>query len=457
MSSYHSNRMGFRDWVLLGPKLAFIVGAILILDTITNDPSVNVRDERLLLLERIVFPDRISATQAEQVPAPGNETDYSWGLLPPLFSPSFWPYAEEKEDIPQNSTDGNKAQPVGRYPGKQTVLTDYRKDVLVPVDDFMVMDTAGVMVPRPGMVSRNGPYATCRFVDYQYSFYFPHVAQQVFRCWSFWLAHPDKTPVFVTSQEYHWKLAMEKEFNRGIMQTIQQYGVQILNSSSIIKAADPAGSISATTNGPILGQSGTHYQVASTEDMKVFRDTALSTLNLSQPIRPSFCGHPSNLPRIGILSRRKSRRIKNVRDVANELKDHFKITNREIPVVYFENAPFWMQVAFMASTDILITAHGAQETGIAFMPKCGAVLELLPNQYFFPRFYGTLAASAGVQHSYLYLAQNTSDETLDVLQRDVGFLAPSMHRIREGVDTLVEQWRKCCELQAADEFEAKKQ
>jgi hypothetical protein len=78
------------------------------------------------------------------------------------------------------------------------------------------------------------------------------------------------------------------------------------------------------------------------------------------------------------------------------------------------------------------------------MPKCGGVLELLPDGYFFPRFYGTLASTAGIEHAYIHLANNASSAVVDVKLRDVGFLYPSFRTIQEGVDLLLERWRRCC-------------
>jgi len=245
-------------------------------------------------------------------------------------------------------------------------------------------------------------------MDYQYAFHFAHFSQQLFRCWSFFRANHDKSPVFVGSpKEYYWKLAMEKEFNRELLRVLEYAGVRVLNASeTMISESKDEQSISGRTKGPILWPKETHFQMASKDDM------------------PSF-------------------------------RRHLMESQNEIPVIHFERAPFRSQAALMGSFDILITPHGAQETGIAFMPRCACVLELLPDNYFFPRFYGTLASIAGIQHAYMYLAKNTSDETVDVKDRDVGFLYPSFGKVQEGVDLLLEQWRGCCNSSNQQELVAK--
>jgi hypothetical protein len=49
------------------------------------------------------------------------------------------------------------------------------------------------------------------------------------------------------------------------------------------------------------------------------------------------------------------------------------------------------------------------------MPDCGSVLEIFPDHYYIPRFFGTLAASAGLQPSFLNLAANTSEHSFWVI------------------------------------------
>jgi hypothetical protein len=44
-----------------------------------------------------------------------------------------------------------------------------------------------------------------------------------------------------------------------------------------------------------------------------------------------------------------------------------------VRVMYFENATFQEQMEFFATVDIVITPHGAQSTGLFFLPICGAI------------------------------------------------------------------------------------
>lgn len=458
----HGQRKTSRVWA--GPAISVVLAGLIIIQTLVNDPTSAFTDEILSQIERPriaidpssdEYHDYHSFFRSKRsIGHHGSDRHISLVKLPGvehgpeqnlLFRPSIWPYDAPKASQDTEGIDQTSNEPRNmKYPGKSTVFTDYKRDTIVEVDRFMEMDDKVVL---PKLREKNSAYATCRLRDYQYSFYFPHFAQQVFRCWSFFKSHPDKRHVFVTSQnenDYHWKLVEESKFNRGLLDVFQQAGVEILGNSEVATSESAIqSSISASSVGPLLQPGETHFQVRSLEDMKTFRESTHASQNITK-LPSAFCGHPSGVPRIAVLSRRKSRKIKRVRELTANLQEHFNLTY-SIPVAYFEEASFRDQVGMMGSIDILITPHGAQETGIAFMPECGGVLELLPDDYFFPRFYGTLAATVGIEHAYIYLAENTSDHTVDVKLRDVGFLYPSFERILDGVEQLMGRWRQCCQ------------
>jgi hypothetical protein len=295
----------------------------------------------------------------------------------------------------------------------------------------------------------------------KYSDHFAHFMQQFFRCWSFWRRHPDKTHVFLTTDRTgrHWTSAMQEEFSRGIMRLLPKLGIQSMDTSSIIPStvvADAATvsdttSVSVRSIGPLLHPKADHFQAPSIEDMTALRDQVLSALSSKKNDTVSSSGcHASSprIPRIAVINRRNTRTLLNVHDIVEDLRSHFQLaqdssTTTTIPEFYFEDASFEEQVTALSAMDILITPHGAQETGLVFLPKCGGVLELIPEQYYYPKFFGTLAASAGLDHSFLYLARNTSDHSFDISRRDVP-LCPPVPRIREAVALLTERWQHCC-------------
>lgn len=119
--------------------------------------------------------------------------------------------------------------------------------------------------------------------------------------------------------------------------------------------------------------------------------------------------------------------------------------------MYFKNKTFLEQVDFFAKTDIVISPHGAQLTGIPFMPDCGAVLELFPKGYYLPAFFGTLANVSNLNHAFLYLSEvdgkseyskfAASKETR--LEARGAELCPPVHSVVQAVEQLVKEWKQC--------------
>jgi uncharacterized membrane protein len=101
-------------------------------------------------------------------------------------------------------------------------------------------------------------------------------------------------------------------------------------------------------------------------------------------------------------------------------------------------------VETLSNIDILITPHGAQETSIVFMPHCGQVLEILPENYYYANFFGTLAATAGLGHLVLYVAQNATEKNYWMNSRNPDFCL-SKRMVQTGVEQLVVQWQSCCQ------------
>ena len=130
------------------------------------------------------------------------------------------------------------------------------------------------------------------------------------------------------------------------------------------------------------------------------------------------------------------------------------------PVVYktFEGVSHEGQIDFYSSVDILVSPHGAQLSGLPFMPECGAILELLPMSYYIPYFFGTLAFSANLTSSHLYLSDgDPMEEVNQTFMNDSSIaahafrkrvraksLCPPVSSIVTSVRALIEKWESCC-------------
>ena len=174
-------------------------------------------------------------------------------------------------------------------------------------------------------------------------------------------------------------------------------------------------------------------------------------------------------PRVGILNRKDSytsgRTILNWKELAyqlskisyvfynnnnnhnnnnsnNNTNNHTNTTDDEnsneknstVQVTFFEGKTFEEQIQFFRNTDILISPHGAQLTGLIFMSSsssssssssllksnsdydgkqqqeqeqtrknsCKHIMELFPKNYAIPYYFGSLAVQSGIRHSYVY-------------------------------------------------------
>lgn len=202
------------------------------------------------------------------------------------------------------------------------------------------------------------------------------------------------------------------------------------------------------------------------------------------------------VPQIRILSRLNNRAISNAQEIANRLNtldfrqggaadksaaatilswltQQTRSPFRNVTVHFFEGATFLEQVQFFRTTDILISGHGAQLTGLPFLgaerkrshqriSTCAQLMELFPKNYAIPYYFGSLAVQAGVAHSYMYLAEdgvkknnNTEYSIVFPWENRVGSkfeervrarsanLRPSVDVMVDAVGELVRDWRDC--------------
>lgn len=157
-------------------------------------------------------------------------------------------------------------------------------------------------------------------------------------------------------------------------------------------------------------------------------------------------------PRIAILNRHRSREWLNTDAIVQRLLPF--AANESIPVVFSEpNTTFLEQIAFFRNVDILLSPHGAQLTGLPFMPDCGCVLEILPAGYYFPYYFGSLAMASNLQHGYVSIT-NTGDWRAESAEGMASRrsrkkvrnkrLCPNADSIFDGAMQLIQGWESCC-------------
>ena len=162
--------------------------------------------------------------------------------------------------------------------------------------------------------------------------------------------------------------------------------------------------------------------------------------------------------RIGILDRQKTRRLQNleaiIRAIARKMQKE-PLLRAKFIVSDFEDMTFQDQVRFLSQTDVLVSPHGAQLTGIPLLPNCASVLELFPTGYLIPQYFGSLAAVAGVKHSYMYMGGPEPDREAKVAMKTLESrdaaravnLCPYPDAVARSVVELVLEWHRCCQSQ----------
>jgi hypothetical protein len=330
-------------------------------------------------------------------------------------------------------------------------------------------------------------YATCVRKRIGWEEDFPHWFQQISRCWTFWQMHTHLRPIWMTDDDHPKYNAWIRRLidlmpTIGILPLLynQTTGTvhvitgnfQHLNNdnttSLLSKAVDSIFLIQQQHDASVTAYSlptwpsKVGFQSTSPNHMRTFRKAVLDAIGYEETSRsPQPKQHQQKhgcrvatrqalpndndlpIPRIAMINRKETRKLLNGIEILLDWKNHMNISY-DLPEYYLEGMTFDQQVTLMADIDILITPHGAQETNLVFMPPCGGILEVIPDRYFVPKYYGSLAASSGLDHAVLYLADNLEDKSVDGKTKQHSMCVP-LDSTRYGIQRLVDRWQKCCQ------------
>jgi hypothetical protein len=331
--------------------------------------------------------------------------------------------------------------------GSIPILTNFSASAISDLSSFILIDNESVLKRSN---SSEKPYATCQFRNYQFSGHFPHFMQQFFRCFSFWLHHSDKTPVFVPTakRSKHMRRAKLRPFTAGLLKLLRQLDIQMVEPSEVgtYERQSPfhdTESISCAVLGPLHNPNAISFQVESPKHMNTLRDRVLAALSINGTGDiPGGCVSQNSMPRIAVLNRKGSRQLANPQEVASAIEKALKLPY-SVPEIFFEGLSFEEQTVILSAVDIIVTPHGAQETGMIMMPDCGGVFEIIPGDYYYPNFFGTLAATSGLEHGFVYLGKDVAYHFYNVSVRNPE-LCPRVDDVVKGVEGLLGRWKTCC-------------
>ena len=111
--------------------------------------------------------------------------------------------------------------------------------------------------------------------------------------------------------------------------------------------------------------------------------------------------------KVGILNRKKDRKLFNAVDVLNSplIRNKSMITSQFI----LDDKSLVEQVSLIRTLDILIAVHGAGLTNMAWLKPCSIVFEVFPYGYYIPTYFGPLASKIGLIH---YTLESTLYDTI---------------------------------------------
>lgn len=289
----------------------------------------------------------------------------------------------------------------------------------------------------PALHVNNLSAAVCEFQHIQYSSHFPHAMQQLYRCWSWWRANSHLPAVLLWHNEKnHGK---SSPFLKGF-KAFLRHGMNVAIARNHTEAV---------VRTKLVDGFPQAFALMGSEDAHALTERVLSYSGMNYT--PPVCRTDEKAcPRIAILNRKLKRELLNAQEITDAIRAILG-ANCSITITDFETTPFLGQVQFFAETDLVVSPHGAQLTGIPFLPRCGSVLELFPAGFFLPHYFGSLAASSRIHHGYMYLGTNLAAEQA-AAEQSVAWrrkirsrpICPPISKIVNGILQMVDTWRRCC-------------
>ena len=289
--------------------------------------------------------------------------------------------------------------------------------------------------------------AVCVWNGTNLNTHLPHWLEIIYRCWSWWDMQDLKTNVLEVPKDSFefWNRSRTSPFAEGlwnVMSRAKRVEIRIGGNTT-------ASEIRATPLPNTVGWSlRDELYLPWFSSIKTARTLRKLVVKKTFPGRRLSGCVQLDEPRIGVLDRVETRHLLNHREIVKGLQS---LVSTPVRYALFEAASFSDQVDFFSSVDIVVSPHGAQLSGVAFLPTCGQVLELLPRFYHCQFFFGSLTTSTGSTASYLYLSdgsakvemENITTHEARRIARSVQ-LCPPISSIQSAVEELIQKWRKCC-------------
>ena len=426
--------------------------------------TAKMKRGRILLIMASVFIvfgnlvknwNSVTALRKETVPGDKNETSKTLSEQTTLTTDSI---LREEDEEPQWRIDSNLT--CENIPS--AFMEERRKTNDWDIKNIVRPDKGGF---KNATRLENATKAVCAFrFRRHYSHHFPHAMEGIYRCWTFWKTYPDKKPVlFYQDGHGHFppgNTTREEKIEFLSKEPVLFYEGMLL---SLIEVFDIELTTQIPHDAPMFRPAytkftkGPGFQLRKPNDLHEFMDAVVPHYGINKGKQRAGCQGKSARPRIAILNRnygdpknkkkRGSRSILNSEATSMAIEQEILKGTNAAPVVYFENATFQEQLAFFDNVDILVSPHGAQLTGVGFMPRCGGLVELFPPFYYYPHYFGQLAVDSGLSYMSIYVARyNKTDDPnrLKFNQAVKRHLCPQIDPVLQAIRNLEAKWHTCC-------------
>jgi hypothetical protein len=232
--------------------------------------------------------------------------------------------------------------------------------------------------------------------------HFPHAMIFMGRCWSWFLeknAYPGRCGFLLDA--FSHKRLLEKA-----------------NTDWVVTIFETTGCLVRVVEPPIANLSSLHHNyytpdlwpqnklykhiwVDKPEHAWKLRDLLLQRQQRVLPQRITKIASNSSVVRIGFLDRFETRSIANLDDLVRRVS--LRYDRVVLDKAWFTStAPMLEQLAWFASHDIIVGAHGAAMTNCMFLQAGTIVIEIFPMNYFPLDFFGSLITQVAAIHVPLY-------------------------------------------------------
>ncbi|GAX21796.1 hypothetical protein FisN_31Lh087 [Fistulifera solaris] len=299
------------------------------------------------------------------------------------------------------------------------------------------------LITWPG--PRDGDKTICKFNTIAWSFHLPHMMQSIYGCWSLWEERGGHPVLAGPVDHAGFDKPLKDLFMVGLFQAmIDTFNVTVTTVDQLSEAE-----LESAVKPPIW-EGDWMWTAFYMRRYVAWKWTEAILRN--ENIERKSC---NSVVRIGIINReaRYGRSILNAQDILDQL---FRVFGDKVEVdeVYFEDTSFQDQLQWFSSHDIVLTGHGAQETGMPFMPQCGILLEVFPFNYYIPEYFSALTDSTDVRH-YVIVNDATQSDPISATKESTSNpetdakakatkLCPATRSTLEYLVTAVRDWDSCC-------------